>query len=459
MNSTSPLIPQDFITNCQANYHQANELITALDAEPITSVRINRAKVNSNIQLEKVPWCNTGHYLQTRPLFTLDPWLHGGAYYVQEASSMFLEQIKQLTDTVQPLKILDLCAAPGGKTTHLLDLFPNSLIVSNEIIRNRAKILAENVVKWGNCNSIITNSEPSQLGKLHGLFDIILVDTPCSGEGMFRKDKAARTEWSNENVQTCYLRQRDIIQEILPALKEGGMLIYSTCTFNDQENDHNVTHFTQTFDLEIVKLPTLPDPQITETITGYQFYPHKTKGEGFFISFLKKQTPSSVLRTQSSRSSTLIKVKNDLLRPLITFKNKEMDHTHFISYNDMLYLFPMQYYDILTTLQGHVRILQFGTKIGKFLHNKLHPEHDISLCHQISLPGFDRINLSYDDALSYLRKNPFNLSQKKEGWCIVSFDNVSLGWVKAMQNRFNNYYPTDWRIYNQQLTGKFTLNE
>jgi 16S rRNA C967 or C1407 C5-methylase (RsmB/RsmF family)/NOL1/NOP2/fmu family ribosome biogenesis protein len=457
LNTSSTPIPDDFISNLKVNYAQADELIDALNSEPATSIRINSSKINFNLTEEPVSWCPTGYYLTKRPLFTLDPLLHAGGYYVQEASSMFLAQITQLIDTKLPLTILDLCAAPGGKTTHLLDLFPNALVVSNEIIRNRSKILAENCTKWGNCNSVITNSEPQQLGRLSGMFDIILIDAPCSGEGMFRKDDTARKEWSLTNVDNCYLRQREIVDDIIPALKEDGLLIYSTCTFNEKENDKNVSYFTSAFDLHPQYLPLLPDTNIEKTEYGYQFYPHKTKGEGFFMSFLQKQASSTHYRTKNSRSTTLTPRKSNLLATHIQTTTKLIDNSQYLTYQDMLHLFPIQFYDKLLALQEQTRIVQFGTKAGKLIKDKFQPEHDLALCHQVRLTGFECLDLSYDEAISYLRKQPFAVPAKKEGWCIVRYQSLALGWIKIIQNRFNNYYPTDWRIYNTQLTGNFSI--
>jgi 16S rRNA C967 or C1407 C5-methylase (RsmB/RsmF family)/NOL1/NOP2/fmu family ribosome biogenesis protein len=459
LNTTNTQIPEAFIAQSTAIYAETNDFIKALDTDPITSIRINSSKLPPLHNLTQVSWCSTGYYLSNRPAFTLDPILHGGGYYVQEASSMFLEQITQLIDRGKTLKILDLCAAPGGKTTHLFELFPNSIIVSNEIIRSRAKILAENCTKWGNCNSIITNSEPAQLGKLTGQFDIIVIDAPCSGEGMFRKDPTSRSEWSLANVDNCYLRQRDIVTDILPALKEGGLLIYSTCTFNTKENDENVDYFVKNYDLQVLNLPLLPDQQITQTPNGYQFYPHKTIGEGFFISFLQKQSPSPTLRIKNIRSNTLTQFKSSELTPLISSKNELINPDSYLTFMDTIHLFPSMFHETLLLLQEHVRIVQFGTKVGKFMKNKLHPEHDLALCHQIELSGFEVENLGYEDAVNYLRKQPFSLTSKKEGWCIIQYESIPLGWIKAMENRFNNYYPTDWRIYNTQLTGKFSLIE
>jgi NOL1/NOP2/fmu family ribosome biogenesis protein len=407
-------------------------------------------------------WCSTGYYLSERPLFTLDPLFHQGAYYVQEASSMFLEQLKQLVDLQAPLVILDLCAAPGGKSTHLMDLFPNSLIVSNELIRSRAKILAENCTKWGNSNSIVTNSEPAFLGQLVGMFDVILIDAPCSGEGMFRKDVNARNEWSLNNVDNCVIRQQDIVRDILPALKENGLLIYSTCTFNEKENDQNIRFFCNEWDLEIQRLPILPSSDIVVTENGYQFYPHKTKGEGFYMSFLLKTTNSNEKRLKNVTSKDIKPVTVPLKQQLasfIQFKNNSLTTLDYFEYAEMLYLFPAQYSNQLYALQQHCRIVQFGTKIGKFIKNKLHPEHDLLLNSSIHLNTFSQVELNYDQAVSFLKKENFILDNTSLGWVILTFNNLPLGWIKSMGNRFNNYYPNELKIYNSNLKGNFSINQ
>src|SRR5579859_2899526 len=206
-----------------------------------TSIRINSHKSNSKNH-ERIPWTDFGYYLEQRPSFTLDPVFHGGAYYVQEASSMFLEQaVKQTVDLSQALQVLDLCAAPGGKSTHLLSLLNDqSLLVSNETIRSRATVLAENMQKWGHDNVVVTNNDPDDFRPLEGFFDLIVVDAPCSGEGLFRKDASAASEWSEEQVDLCALRQRRILNQVWPSLKANGILVYCTCTYNEKENEENL---------------------------------------------------------------------------------------------------------------------------------------------------------------------------------------------------------------------------
>ena len=242
-----------------------------------------------------VPWCCKGHYLAHRPLFTLDPLFHAGAYYVQEASSMFLEQVLKRYLPDHPVAMLDLCAAPGGKSTHARSLLPEgSLLVSNEVMRNRAQILAENITKWGNADVVVTQSDPADFASLEETFDIMLTDVPCSGEGMFRKDEGAISDWSVENVELCRQRQRRILGDAWPCLKPGGLLIYSTCTYNTDENEENVRWICQTLGAEVLPVEVLPEWQITGNLLAdsdfpvYRFLPHRTRGEGLFMAVMRK---------------------------------------------------------------------------------------------------------------------------------------------------------------------------
>src|ERR1044071_327939 len=270
------------------------ELKNALETEPNVSIRLNPSK-NTSLHGEPVPWCSAGRFLPERPIFTLDPNFHAGAYYVQEASSMFLEQaVRSSVDLSKSLRVLDLCAAPGGKSTHLLQLINNeSLLVSNEVIRTRATILSENTQKWGKANVIITNNDPKDFTTLSGYFDLVVVDAPCSGEGLFRKDEEAAEEWSEENVNLCALRQRRILGDVWPSLKENGVLIYCTCTYNEAENEDNLQWLSQQKDVEFIDLPLFPG---VEKTTGYRFMPHKVKGEGFFIAAIRKRSKEQTIR-------------------------------------------------------------------------------------------------------------------------------------------------------------------
>ena len=261
---------------------------------PVT-IRINPEKYKTSQETRAVPWSAYGRYLPERPVFTLDPFFHAGAYYVQEASSMFLEQaFTQIADPKQPLMVLDLCAAPGGKSTPLLSLInQKSLLVADAVIRSRAITLQENIQKWGNSNVVVTNNDPQDFQRLEGLFDMIIIDAPCSGEGLFRKDPRAIKEWSPDQVALCSKRQRRIVADIWPTLKEDGILIYSTCTYNTLENEENLKWLKSSCDVAFLPLQ-LEDGWGIETIAqdgivGYRFYPHRVDGEGLFMAVMRKK--------------------------------------------------------------------------------------------------------------------------------------------------------------------------
>ncbi|MGH2643700.1 MAG: methyltransferase RsmF C-terminal domain-like protein, partial [Chitinophagaceae bacterium] len=276
----------------------------------ITSIRFNQQKISKedleqgNLKndfdelplTENILWCDNGYYLKERPLFYLDPLWHAGTYYVQEPSSMCIGFVmKQLCDLSKPLHVLDLCAAPGGKSTEIAGLLSKeSILISNEVINSRVHILEENITKWGLPNVIVTHNDARDFGGLTEFFDVILVDAPCSGSGLFRKDPELINEWSPEQVLLCGQRQKRILTDILPALKKNGLLIYTTCSFSQEENEDLVDFSMQQFSLDNIPVPFKPDWNIVETISpisrakGYRFYPSKLRGEGFFLSCFKK---------------------------------------------------------------------------------------------------------------------------------------------------------------------------
>src|SRR6188768_373327 len=266
--------------------------------ERVTSIRMNPFKLSAASKVlpfgedlgGAVPWTDNGYYLETRPSFTFDPLFHAGCYYVQEPSSMFLEQaLKQTVDLSQPLKVLDLCAAPGGKSTHLLSLISKeSLLVSNEVIRSRANILTDNIMKWGRSNVIVTSNDPRDFQRLENYFDVIVVDAPCSGSGLFRRDHEAIEEWSVQNVALCSQRQQRILADVLPSLKNGGVLIYSTCSYSKEEDELICEWLKNELSIENCQLSIDNGWNIVQSKVGYRFWPDKVKGEGFFIVCFRK---------------------------------------------------------------------------------------------------------------------------------------------------------------------------
>jgi 16S rRNA C967 or C1407 C5-methylase (RsmB/RsmF family) len=292
-------LPEDFLryTREVMGEERFQQYLKSFDEEVPVSIRLNPKKV-SHCQYEPIPWCHNAYYLKLRPQFTMDPLLHAGCYYVQEAASMFLDEVlRQHVDSRELTngKCLDLCAAPGGKSTLLRSALPDDCILySNEPIRNRANILLENVTKWGYKNHIVTNVYPKDYRAAKLRFDIILCDVPCSGEGMFRKDEATIREWSPKNVEKCWQLQRDIVSNAWECLNDGGLLIYSTCTFNTKENEENIRWILEEFDAEVLPVDTKPEWHITGSLLPcftapvYRFIPGISRGEGLFMCVLRK---------------------------------------------------------------------------------------------------------------------------------------------------------------------------
>jgi 16S rRNA C967 or C1407 C5-methylase (RsmB/RsmF family)/NOL1/NOP2/fmu family ribosome biogenesis protein len=402
------------------------EFKEALSAEPCVSVRINQHK-HADLKGQPVPWCSAGLYLPERPVFTLDPNFHAGAYYVQEASSMFLEQaVRASVDLSQPLRVLDLCAAPGGKSTHLLSLINDrSLLISNEVIRSRASILSENIQKWGKANVIVTNNDPKDFSDLNGYFDLVVVDAPCSGEGLFRKDEAAMSEWSEENANLCALRQRRILSDVWPSIKENGVLIYCTCTYNEAENEENVKWLSQQKDLEFIDIPAVPG---VERTLGYRFMPHKIKGEGFFISAIRKISNEIPARVKT------LKAKASKINP--GWLNGDFQYYEL---NDLL---------VATTTDEipALNIVTRGIAVATIMRNKLVPEHSLALSNDLNKNAFPFMDLDKSEALKYLSKETIAASNEERGFALARYKNNNLGFVNRLGNRLNNLYPANWRI-------------
>jgi len=413
-----------------------------------TSVRINPLKRTESLS-DGVLWSSLGGYLENRPVFTLDPTFHAGAYYVQEASSMFLEQaLTQTLDLSKPVRILDLCAAPGGKSTHLLSLISrDSLLVCNDVIQSRTGILSENIQKWGHANVVVTNNDPRDFRKLQGYFDAILVDAPCSGEGLFRKDPYSIREWSPENVKLCAQRQRRILEDSWPALKQNGILIYCSCTYNEQENEDTLNWLRQQKEIEPVRIKISDSWGIDQVqigkITGYRFYPHRTRGEGFFMSVVRKVTeePSGRIRSKSFFARPSAKA-SDQLKDWI----KDSSSLQFIVQEDLVLMIPSRYSADIEFLAKELRILTKGTALASSKNEKLIPEHASALSLELKKENFITLELDRKEAVLYLRKEMPPMAHAQKGFALVTFEQLPLGWVNLLGNRINNLYPSGWRI-------------
>lgn len=415
--------------------------------QQVVSVRLNpNKKFHPSFDLiEKIPWSSQGYYLASRPSFTIDPFFHGGAYYVQEASSMFLEHaIKHTCDLSSSLKVLDVCAAPGGKSTLIQSIISaDSVLVSNEIIKQRSGILQENLTKWGAANVIVTNNRPSDFSHLEGLFDVIVVDAPCSGSGLFRKDPEAVDEWSLQNVHMCQLRQKEILHDILPCLKENGILIYSTCSYSKEEDESIVQWLTT--EQEMQSLPLSPEAawnivEVQEGGFGYRFYPDQLKGEGFFLAAFKKTSGQNFSK----------KLKKQVLFsdiPLIQKWISTNNDLHFIKHKESVIALPDQTNRMLQCLEG-LYIKKAGVLIGELIRNEIIPSPALALSNIMS-EDIPFIDVSLEEALQYLRKAEWTPDTSVKGWALIRYKTVSLGWVKVIGNRINNYYPKEWRILNK----------
>ena len=419
----------------------------------ITSVRFNKYKPipeqQQNLPLSRqVPWNESGYYLQERPSFTLDPLFHAGAYYVQEAGSMFVAQaLKQLGSLEQSLTVLDLCAAPGGKTTLIQNLISEeSVLVANEVIKTRVPILLENLTKWGADNSIIINNDPSEIGKLQVIFDIMVVDAPCSGSGLFRRDKNAIKEWSPEAVMLCSKRQQRILTDIWPALKPGGIMVYSTCSYSEEENENIARFLEETKNAEILKLNIDKAWGIVESPVsngiGYRFYPDKVDSEGFFLCCFRKKEADGNTQYLSESADKTDKKTEALANQWLASGTEYQIYQN----KEQVFAMPLPTFKLFNTLKKHLNIRKAGFKVGDIAHNKLVPDHALALSEKYA-ESIDTIELDKKQALKYLSKVNFDFEDDiKDGWYIVKHRNLSLGFVKKIGNRFNNYYPKDWRI-------------
>ena len=423
--------------------------------EKLTSIRLNPKKPTElDFELaDRIHWCENGYYLNDRPKFTLDPLFHAGCYYVQEASSMFVSYIlKELKLRERDIKALDLCAAPGGKSTLINDqISPNSLLVSNEIIKSRSIILQENLMRWGYPNVVVTNNDPTAFRRLPGFFDLLVVDAPCSGSGMFRKDEDSIDAWSEANVKLCSERQQRILSEVISCLSSHGYLLYSTCSYSSEENEDILDWLIEEYNLDSIEVPIDQSWGIEVTkserakATGYRFYPHKTKGEGFFIGILqvKNIQPTFSTKKMKLEKSTIAK---DCLQGWIE-NNKGLST---LLHNDNVHIFPQDLEASIKALQQVLYLKNAGTMVGKWLEKELVPSHDLAL----SVYGdknLSAVELTLADAQDFLRKEQLDLelfTGMEKGWCLVNYEGVSLGWVKVLGNRINNYYPREVRIAN-----------
>jgi NOL1/NOP2/fmu family ribosome biogenesis protein len=356
---------------------------------------------------------------------------------------MFLEQaILQMADVSKPLKVLDLCAAPGGKSTHLQSLVSReSLLVSNEVIRSRSNILKDNIIKWGCSNVIVTNNDPSDFTGLTGYFDIIVIDAPCSGSGLFRKDAEAIEEWSVNNVILCSQRQHRILADILPALKTGGIIIYSTCSYSAEEDEQVADWFVQSFPVEYRPLKIEPGWGIVDTGKGYRFWPDKLKGEGLFLSCFQKTGEEEAAGTRSKQKLEPVTAKEKL--ELEKWLNVE--GISLWKHENKVYAWPANLVSDFHFIMQRLRVLYSGVFAGEFMREKFIPAHPLAMS-VLLMPGVPRIELNKTEAIRYLQRKTPELDIGDKGWQVVTYNDFVLGWINVVPGRINNYYPKELRI-------------
>lgn len=471
-------LPEAFIEDLKP-YMPASEMEEFIQALSQTeaSVCIRTNQLKHPTVVGNVPWCPEGNYLTERPVFTLDPLLHAGAYYVQEAASQFVTHVlRSLLPQDKAVTMIDLCAAPGGKSTAALSVLPEgSLLVSNEIDRRRSRILSENITKWGMKDVIVTGNAPADFTGLNHLFDVILADVPCSGEGMFRKDEGAIADWSPAKVEGCVALQRQILSDVWPTLKPGGLLIYSTCTFNVHEDEEQLQYICQQLGATLVDIPTDESwnihPPLIKGLPCYRFMPHYTRGEGLFMAALRKKDDDEVITPQheakkgGKKSKTVGRTishntgksapKNNG-KPVIDLKKTTIFVKDWVSCEGFveatpegtLRFIPSALQGLHELLSDHgLYMLQSGIELGTIKGHDIIPSHALAMSLDRNPDAFPRVEIDLENALQYLRREAIVLPpEAPQGYVLVTYQHLPLGFVKNMGNRSNNLYPQEWRI-------------
>lgn len=451
------MLKPEFIASLADLGEYATPLSHALLTTPSVAVRANISKKLPSILSHAdrmVPWCPQGIYLPERPIFTLDPAIHQGRYYVQDASSMFISHAVRSLGLSEPVLALDACAAPGGKTTALIDALPEaSVVVANEIVPKRAAILRENMLKWGATHTIITRADSRALARTKVLFDLIVADVPCSGEGMMRKDEEAATQWSPKLVQDCSLLQSEILDNLLELLRPGGILIYSTCTFNLSENEHQVQRLVEEHGLETIPVNVDPEWGIVTGLTSpescLRFLPGRVRGEGLFMALLRKPGEGRNCLTDASPNKPKGKEtpSRDVPPRIASWIRNPQDFT-FSRTADRVNATPLSMTKLLGKLERNVDVIHHGIPLATVKGRDAIPTQALAMSTALNPASFPTAELESDAALSYLRGDAITLpSDLPAGHILLTFEQAPLGFVKNLGNRTNNLYPRDWRIH------------
>ena len=442
----------EITAECMALWREAigNEceaLIAALAAPSPVSIRLHPQKqVDVPEYAACVPWCSTGRYLSDRPSFTLDPYFHAGAYYVQEASSMFPAQLKMFFKEQCIERVLDLCAAPGGKSTLLAEtLPPEGILVTNEVIQSRVTILAQNMAKWGYPNVVVTQNDARDFVRLPHYFDALLVDAPCSGEGMFRKEPKAIQEWSLEAVELCAQRQRRIVADVWEALRPGGYLIYSPCTFNRKENEEVVDWICSHLGATPCPVPVCSEWGVWVQNGCYRFLPHRLKGEGFCMTLLQKKSAERVGKRKLMGGNKKISPLPKQQSPALWVQ----DSCSFFAKGEIIKALPAPQAQEMIELENRLRVIQSGVAVARIKGRDLIPDADLALSSVICPDAFAVVEVDLPTAQRYLARESFTLANAPLGYLLIQYKGSRLGFAKNVGTRINNLYPLNRRILKQ----------
>ncbi len=442
-------LPPAFLERMQADLgEEFPAFLAALEQPAPVSIRLNPAKPSPAFRgVEPIPWHPEGRYLPERPVFTLDPVFHASGYYVQEASSMLIfEALRQTVDLSQPLRALDLCGAPGGKATLLRSaLSRDSFLVANEVIQSRIAPLKMNLEKWGYANIAVSNHDPEDFDGLSGFFDLVLVDAPCSGEGLFRKDEDAAGHWSLESVEMCAARQRRILTAAAGLVKQGGVLLYSTCTFNTSENESNVRWMANEFDFEFCPLKLEPEWGVVHKQWGCQCYPHRVKGEGFFIAALRKTADYAVSNLKANPPKDWQRIPEKQVGVFEDWLAQPADFEFFTKPDGVVVAVQRANAETAFAIGNALKKRSLGLEMGEMKKQDLVPSHELALANSLN-PHLPKAQLAKEQALLFLKKENIWEPDWQRGWALATFEGLSLGWMKVLDNRSNNYLPMNWRI-------------
>ena len=440
----------------QLGAEEAESLFAALDSVSPVAVRLNPAKCGEEgvwSNGEAIAWSKNGRKLKERPSFTLDTAFHAGAYYVQEAASQFIDYIIS-HEELQGKRVLDMCSAPGGKTTiYSTAVGEEGLVVANEYVRSRANVLADNVRKWGMGNVLVTNNAPEHIAQFEGWFDMVAVDAPCSGEGMFRKEEVAREDWSEEAVKMCAARQLSIVREAWQSLRDGGLFIYSTCTFNEDEDEGLLRAFIEETGDVFEPSQSVEIDDAWGIVKGevgafqtFRFFPHKTDSEGLFVAIARKAEPTTQ-RTPKARKRVMQEVDKNSRKELAKWLQHPDNYT-FAMVADAIYAYPSVQFKAVQALSEGLTAIYSGVAMGQIFKGKLKPDWALS-----QYIGFERTAVAVEEvdeerALDYLRKRDIAVGHMAEGINLITHKGRALGFAKRVGARCNNLYPNSLKIMN-----------